>query len=68
MDDDITPDIILITMISVAVIIIVSAWIYFSPEPEPIESTRPVVLTCTVKSNIEGVITLNDDCKITEVK
>jgi len=33
----------------------------------PIESTRNVILTCIVKSNIEGVITLNDDCKITVI-
>jgi len=32
------------------------------------ESTRRVIQDCTVKSNIEGVITLNDDCKITVVK
>jgi len=34
---------------------------------EPIESTRTVMLACTVKSNIDGVITLNDDCKITVI-
>jgi len=34
---------------------------------EPIESTRTVVWSCTVKSNIEGVITLNDDCKLTVI-
>jgi hypothetical protein len=34
---------------------------------EPTESTRASILTCTVKSNIDGVITLNDDCKITVI-
>lgn len=34
---------------------------------EPAESARASILTCTVKSNIDGVITLNDDCKITVI-
>lgn len=33
----------------------------------PVESTRRVLLSGSVKSNIEGVITLNDDCKITVI-
>jgi len=51
----------------VMILMVLWAALSYKP-PEPIESTRPVALTCTVKSNIEGVITLNDDCKITEVK
>lgn len=35
---------------------------------EPVYSTRQVILTCTVKSNIDGVITLNDECDIRVVK
>jgi len=60
-------DLILAVTIIAGLIIIVSLRIYFSAEPEPIESTRPVVMHCTVISNIEGVITLNDDCKITVI-
>lgn len=41
MNNNITPDIILISMVSVAVIVIVSAWLYVPDSPiEPIESTR----------------------------
>jgi hypothetical protein len=48
--------------------ILIVLWATRSPPAKPIESTRASILTCTVKSNIDGVITLNDDCKITEVK
>lgn len=61
--------VILFIMLAAAVIIIASFWMHISvPTNHPIESTRRVVLNCTVKSNIDGVITVNDDCKITEVK
>lgn len=52
-------------------IIIVSFSVFLhqlpEPEPEPIESTRRVIINCTVKSNIDGVITLNDECDITVI-
>ncbi len=54
-------------MLAAAGIIIVNGWLYFSTAKEPVESTWRRVLSCTVKSNIDGVITLNDDCKITVI-
>jgi len=71
MTHDQRENLILIALMAAGAIIIGSFTMYFSnfePIKHPIESTRPVILTCTVKSNIEGVITLNDDCKITVVK
>jgi len=69
MNNEQRSDLILIVMMMVAIIMILSSGFYFSDSPaKPIESTRASILTCTVKSNIDGVITLNDDCKITEVK
>lgn len=61
-------------IVHIVVLIVLSALVAVAhitrdenPKPEPRESTRTVMFTCTVKSNIEGVITLNDDCKITVI-
>ncbi len=68
MNNEQRSDFILSAMVLAGIIIVASSGFYFSDPPEkPIESTRNSVLTCTVKSNIDGVITLNDDCKITVI-
>jgi len=63
--------VLMVMAITLAIMASVFVAIYFLMWEEqistPIESTRTVMLTCTVKSNIEGVITLNDDCKITVI-
>lgn len=62
-------NLILAVMLLVGGIMIWSVIVFIgSPIKHPIESTITSILTCTVKSNIDGVITLNDDCKITEVR
>lgn len=55
---------------ALVVTVLTVVWMFITVanyEPEPIESTRRVVLSCTVKSNIDGVITINDECKITVI-
>jgi len=58
---------ILLCLFVMILMVLWAALSYKPPPVKPIESTRAVVLSCTVKSNIEGVITLNDDCKITVI-
>jgi len=50
------------------IIIFLSIGSFMAEQPkQPVESDRRVILTCTVKSNIDGVITLNDECDLTAI-
>ena len=54
----------LILLMALFAVDLVFTFFETTPINNPVELTRQVILTCTVKSNIDGVITLNDECDL----